>query len=233
MLSASSPRACRPRRRPRSPRSRPTSRRWRRALAEGVIRSELGDDPVALFLDWNPMPVAAASIGQVHKAVLPDGRMVAVKVQYPGVDKAIKSDLDNAEMLYRLFSSLALKNLDVKGLVDELRARMGDELDYRIEAANQTEFAAATPATRSSASPRSCRELSTQRVAHERVGRRHGHGPSSRRRADRRRDSAPPRCCSASRRDRCTATASSTAIPTRATTGSMPTARSRSSTSAS
>ena len=110
------------------------------SLAEGVIRSELGDDPERFFLDWNPLPVAAASVGQVHRAVLPDGREVAVKVQYPGIDRAIRSDLDNAEVLYNLFSSLALKGLDVKGLVDELRARMSDELDYRIEAANQDEF---------------------------------------------------------------------------------------------
>src|SRR6266550_2389641 len=112
------------------------------SLAEGMVRAELGADPDKLFLDWSPVPVAAASIGQVHRAVMPDGRLVAVKVQYPGVDKAIKSDLDNAEMLYGLFASFALKNMDVKGLVDELRARMGDELDYRLEARCQAEFAA-------------------------------------------------------------------------------------------
>ena len=111
------------------------------SLAEGVIKSELGEPPERLFLDWDPVPVAAASIGQVHKAVMPDGRIVAVKVQYPGVDKAIKSDLDNAEMLYGLFAQFALKNLDVKALVDELRARMADELDYRLEARLQAEFA--------------------------------------------------------------------------------------------
>lgn len=111
------------------------------SLAEGVITSELGEAPERLFLDWDPVPVAAASIGQVHKAVMPDGRIVAVKVQYPGVDKAIKSDLDNAELLYGLFAQFALKNLDVKALVDELRARMADELDYRLEARLQAEFA--------------------------------------------------------------------------------------------
>ncbi|HEX2047557.1 MAG TPA: AarF/ABC1/UbiB kinase family protein [Acidimicrobiales bacterium] len=111
------------------------------SLAEGVIREELGADPGKLFLDWDPVPVAAASIGQVHKAVMPDGRIVAVKVQYPGVDKAIRSDLDNAEFLYGLFASFALKNMDVKPMVDELRARMGDELDYRLEAVCQKEFA--------------------------------------------------------------------------------------------
>ncbi len=111
------------------------------SLAEQVVREELGDDPERLFLDWSPEPLAAASIGQVHKAVMPDGRIVAVKVQYPGVDKAIKSDLDNAEMLYGLFASFALKNLDVESLVDELRARMADELDYGLEAQHQQEFA--------------------------------------------------------------------------------------------
>ena len=112
------------------------------SLAERVIREELGDEPDRLFLDWNPVPVAAASIGQVHRAVLRDGREVAVKVQYPGVDQAIKSDLDNAEMLYAMFSALAMKNLDVKGLVDELRARMVDELDYTHEARCQSEIGA-------------------------------------------------------------------------------------------
>jgi predicted unusual protein kinase regulating ubiquinone biosynthesis (AarF/ABC1/UbiB family) len=111
------------------------------SLAEGVIRDELGADPEKLFLDWDPIPRAAASIGQVHRAVMPDGRVVAVKVQYPGVDKAIRSDLDNAELLYGLFASFALKNMDVKSMVDELRARMGDELDYRLEARCQAEFA--------------------------------------------------------------------------------------------
>jgi predicted unusual protein kinase regulating ubiquinone biosynthesis (AarF/ABC1/UbiB family) len=111
------------------------------SLAEQVIRDELHGEVEHLFLDWDPVPVAAASIGQVHRAVMPDGRIVAVKVQYPGVDKAIKSDLDNAEMLYGLFAQFALKNLDVKALVDELRARMADELDYRLEARLQEEFA--------------------------------------------------------------------------------------------
>ncbi|MGH9225687.1 MAG: ABC1 kinase family protein [Acidimicrobiales bacterium] len=111
------------------------------SLAEQVIREELGADPEKLFLDWDPIPKAAASIGQVHKAVMPDGREVAVKVQYPGAAKAIKSDLDNAELLYGLFAAFALKNMDVKAMVDELRDRMGDELDYRKEAQSQAEFA--------------------------------------------------------------------------------------------
>jgi predicted unusual protein kinase regulating ubiquinone biosynthesis (AarF/ABC1/UbiB family) len=73
--------------------------------------------------------------------VLPDGRRVAVKVQYPGVDRAIRDDLDHAERLYGLFSAFTLSGLDAHALVDELRARMADELDYRHEAAAQSAFA--------------------------------------------------------------------------------------------
>jgi predicted unusual protein kinase regulating ubiquinone biosynthesis (AarF/ABC1/UbiB family) len=109
--------------------------------AAGVVRAELGRDPHDLFLHWSELPTAAASIGQVHKAVLRDGRIVAVKVQYPGIDTAISSDLANAELLYAIFSAVALKSLDVKGLVEELRARMLDELDYRLEATCQADFA--------------------------------------------------------------------------------------------
>ncbi len=111
-------------------------------LAERVVSDELGESPQRRFARWDPEPIAAASIGQVHRAVLHDGRAVAVKVQYPGVDRAIRADLDNVEVLYGLFSAFALKGLDVRAIVDELRDRMGDELDYRIEAANQAEFAA-------------------------------------------------------------------------------------------
>jgi len=111
--------------------------------AEAVVRQELGAPPEKVFLDWERTPVAAASVGQVHRAVTRDGRRVAVKVQYPGVGDAIEADLANAEGLYRLVGAFALKGLDTKALVDELRARMGDELDYRLEAANLREFATA------------------------------------------------------------------------------------------
>ena len=110
-------------------------------LAAKVITDELGQPPDRIFLDWQVVPVAAASIGQVHHAVTHDGRDVAVKVQYPGVADSIEADLDNAEAFYRLGTAFVLKGLDAKGLVDELRTRMRDELDYELEAANQTEFA--------------------------------------------------------------------------------------------
>ena len=110
--------------------------------AAAVVRAELGAAPQKVFLDWQAVPVAAASIGQVHRAVTRDGRDVAVKVQYPGVGDAIETDLNNTEGLYRLVGAFALKGLDTKGFVDELRDRMRDELDYRLEAGNQREFAA-------------------------------------------------------------------------------------------
>ncbi len=111
------------------------------SLAEEVVERELGLPPRRLFLDWQEVPVAAASIGQVHRAVLWDGREVAVKVQYPGVDTAIEGDMANAERLFAMLSSVTLKSLDTDSLVAELRHRMRDELDYRKEAVCQAEFA--------------------------------------------------------------------------------------------
>jgi predicted unusual protein kinase regulating ubiquinone biosynthesis (AarF/ABC1/UbiB family) len=105
-------------------------------LAASVVEQELGQAPERAFLDWNDLPAAAASIGQVHRATTHDGREVAVKVQYPGVHEAIESDLDAAETMYAVFSAMMLKGLDAKGLVDELRDRMREELDYRHEADN-------------------------------------------------------------------------------------------------
>jgi predicted unusual protein kinase regulating ubiquinone biosynthesis (AarF/ABC1/UbiB family) len=133
-------------------------------LAASVVRRELGQEPQRLFRRWTTEPAAAASVGQVHRAVLRDGRSVAVKVQYPGVDTAIQADLDNAEVLYGLFSAFALKGLDVHALVDELRERMGDELDYRIEAAHQSEFALSYRGHPFITVPAVVDELSTQRV---------------------------------------------------------------------
>ena len=96
--------------------------------------------------------------------MLRDGREVAVKIQYPGIEDAIGADLANAELLYQLFSAFALKSLDVRGLVDELRLRITDELDYAKEAANQEHFArlfAGHPFIRI---PRVVGELSSRRV---------------------------------------------------------------------
>jgi predicted unusual protein kinase regulating ubiquinone biosynthesis (AarF/ABC1/UbiB family) len=109
-------------------------------LAAGVIERELGAAPDRLFLEWDPAPLASASIGQVHRAITRDGRAVAVKVQYPGVDQAITADLDSAGLVFGAMG-LAFSGFDPGPLVDEIRARVVEELDYANEARNQQLFA--------------------------------------------------------------------------------------------
>ena len=110
-------------------------------LAAGVVAAELGAPPEQVFETWDPVPIASASIGQVHRAITRDGRAVAVKVQYPGVADAIKADLDNAGLLFGAMGML-FPGLDPEPLVAELRERLVEEVDYRIEADNQRLFAA-------------------------------------------------------------------------------------------
>jgi hypothetical protein len=110
------------------------------ALAAGVVESELGGPPRDVFLEWDDRPIAAASIGQVHRAITRDGRAVAVKVQYPGVDEAIRADLDSAGIVFGAMR-LALGNFDSEALVEEIRARVSEELDYENEARNTQLFA--------------------------------------------------------------------------------------------
>jgi predicted unusual protein kinase regulating ubiquinone biosynthesis (AarF/ABC1/UbiB family) len=109
-------------------------------LAAEVVRSELGAPPEEIFDTWDPEPIASASIGQVHRAITKDGRAVAVKVQYPGVGDAIRADLDNAGMLFGAMGMM-LPGLEPGPLVEELRLRLVEELDYLKEADNQRLFA--------------------------------------------------------------------------------------------
>ncbi len=105
-----------------------------------VITAEFGAPPDQVFARWDSTPIASASIGQVHRAALDDGTGVVTKVQYPGVAEAVQSDLANAEMfapLARLFSP----NLQVRPLMEEMRERLVDELDYQQEAQYQHAFA--------------------------------------------------------------------------------------------
>jgi predicted unusual protein kinase regulating ubiquinone biosynthesis (AarF/ABC1/UbiB family) len=95
-----------------------------------------------VFEDIEEEAFAAASIGQVHRATLPDGRRVAVKVQYPGVAEAVESDLRNMAMIVRLARAIA-PGLDPKAIAAELRERVLEELDYEYEAQNQRDFARA------------------------------------------------------------------------------------------
>ena len=95
-----------------------------------------------LFEDIEEEAFAAASIGQVHRATLPDGRRVAVKIQYPGVAEALEADLRNMGTIVRLAKAIA-PGLDPKAIANELRERVLEELDYEFEAQNQRDFARA------------------------------------------------------------------------------------------
>ena len=110
-------------------------------LAAGVVEEELGLPPERAFAEWDPVPIAAASIGQVHRAITHDGRAVAVKVQYPGVAETMTADLDNVALIRRMLRMVA-PNQDVEALVAELKDRIIEELDYRREAGNQQHMAA-------------------------------------------------------------------------------------------
>lgn len=109
------------------------------ALTRRAVEAELGGDLASAFRQFDEEPIAAASIGQVHRAELRDGTVVAVKVQYPGVDAAIEKDLQATDGLAAMIGVFN-RNIDAKAVVAELTERMADELDYRIEAHNQALF---------------------------------------------------------------------------------------------
>jgi predicted unusual protein kinase regulating ubiquinone biosynthesis (AarF/ABC1/UbiB family) len=133
------------------------------ALAAGVVAEELGLPPERVFARWDPVPIAAASIGQVHRAITRDGRAVAVKVQYPGVAETMAADLANVSLLRRLLRVTA-PSQDVDALVTELRDRVLEELDYRREAANQRLLGAYYQGHPTIHIPRIIGELSGRRV---------------------------------------------------------------------
>ncbi|HEV2243183.1 MAG TPA: AarF/ABC1/UbiB kinase family protein [Streptosporangiaceae bacterium] len=132
-------------------------------LAAQVVREELGVPPERAFAQWDPEPIAAASIGQVHRAITHDGRAVAVKVQYPGIAETIAADLGNVALLRRMLKITA-PSQDVDALLAELRERVLEELDYRREADNQRLFAAYYDGHPTIVVPRIIGELSTRRV---------------------------------------------------------------------
>jgi predicted unusual protein kinase regulating ubiquinone biosynthesis (AarF/ABC1/UbiB family) len=107
-----------------------------------VLDAQLGTKWRQRFAEFNDTPVASASIGQVHKAVWSDGREVAVKIQYPGADEALRADLKTMQRMIGVVKQLA-PGADVQGVVDELIERTEMELDYRLEANNQRAFAKA------------------------------------------------------------------------------------------
>jgi predicted unusual protein kinase regulating ubiquinone biosynthesis (AarF/ABC1/UbiB family) len=105
-----------------------------------VIEAELGGPLKEFFAAFDSEAIAAASIGQVYRATLHDGRDVAVKVQYPGVAAAVRADMQNLGMILRLMKRIA-PGLDVKNTAEEIRSRIYDELDYELEAQNQRALA--------------------------------------------------------------------------------------------
>lgn len=107
-----------------------------------VIADELGADWRKRFVEFDDEPKAAASIGQVHKAIWRDGREVAVKIQYPGADIALVNDLNQASALARAIG-VWIPGLDAKPLIAEARERVAEELDYLQEAEFQKKFASA------------------------------------------------------------------------------------------
>ncbi|HTZ88266.1 MAG TPA: AarF/ABC1/UbiB kinase family protein [Solirubrobacteraceae bacterium] len=105
-----------------------------------VIEDDLEEPIDEVFASFEQEPIAAASIGQVYRAKLHDGREVAVKVQYPGVASAVRADMQNLDMIMRLLKRMT-PGLDVKAITKEVRERIIEELDYELEAQNQRALA--------------------------------------------------------------------------------------------
>jgi len=112
------------------------------AAIRKTVEEELHAPTDKLFVEWDDTPFASASIGQVHRARLEDGREVAVKVQHPGIANAVESDLQNADVMGGMVSVLGPKELDPKAVLAELRTRFTEELDYELEARRQKHFIA-------------------------------------------------------------------------------------------
>ena len=107
-----------------------------------VIEQDLGEPLHRAFADFDEEPIAAASVGQVYRATVPDGRQVAVKVQYPGIKDAVRADMRNLGLILKLLSVIA-PGIDTREIADELRERISEELDYELEASNQRALARA------------------------------------------------------------------------------------------
>ncbi len=132
------------------------------------IRRELGKAPEQLFASFEREAFAAASLGQVHRARLRDGREVAVKIQYPGVDATVEQDLGNLKLLLRALQAFAgdlmRQKIDTKTIYAELEERLREELDYAAEARNIAEFNRLLGDDEDIVLPRVERELSSRRV---------------------------------------------------------------------
>jgi len=129
-----------------------------------LVEAELGAPIDKLFASWTDEPIASASIGQVHRAQLPNGEAVAVKVQHPGIDRAIESDLSNVSLLEGFVGALGPRALNSRAVLDEVKTRFREELDYGLEAERQTAFRAMHAGDPKISIPRVVRERSARRV---------------------------------------------------------------------
>lgn len=129
----------------------------------GVLAQEWGKDWRRRFRRFQAHPIAAASIGQVHRAETHDGRLLAIKVQYPGVADSIEADVDNVASLLRL-SGLLPRELDIAPLLEEAKAQLAREADYQREGEQMERFRLALAADPNFAVPKLDREFSTRRV---------------------------------------------------------------------
>ncbi len=107
-----------------------------------LVEEELGAPVTKLFAEWDEEPFASASIGQVHRARMADGRLLAVKVQHPGVAKAVESDLSNASLVESMIGALGGRRLDTRRLLEVIKLRFREELDYAHEAEQLLYFTA-------------------------------------------------------------------------------------------
>ena len=134
-------------------------------LAAQVIEEELGAPPDQVFAEWDPTPIAAASIGQVHAARLHDGTEVAVKVQYPDIEDIVRTDLRNMERACRIYERMDPQPLELLPLLKELTTHVGFELDMEREARSADRVREMFADDRHVIVPRIHHELSTRRLS--------------------------------------------------------------------
>src|SRR5260370_27769040 len=132
------------------------------------IRRELGRKPEQLYKSFDQTAFAAASLGQVHRAKLKDGREVAVKVQYPGVESTVDQDLQNLKLLLKTLGSLARdvmrQKVDVNTIYRELEARLKEKLNYVLESRNMIEYGKMFADDPNLIIPEVVKDLSSRRV---------------------------------------------------------------------
>jgi predicted unusual protein kinase regulating ubiquinone biosynthesis (AarF/ABC1/UbiB family) len=138
------------------------------ATISDQIRKEIGERPEAIFRSFDQTAFAAASLGQVHRAVTRDGIDVAVKVQYPGVEDTVEQDLGNLKLLLRTLQAVGhdvmRQQIDTGAVYRELEQRLREELDYLNEARNMTEFSRRLGSDDEIMVPRYIKEMSSRRV---------------------------------------------------------------------